>query len=58
MILLLGIINTYNGHLQPSEEFRLNILEPDIKDDLDYIVGLLGKKQKRFLQGAKDNLDD
>lgn len=39
--LLLRILNTYLGHLRPSEEIYLDDLDPSITEDLSYLVGLI-----------------
>jgi hypothetical protein len=45
--LALNIVNTYSRFLVPSNEFRLDSLEPGIVDDISYLTGLIMRDNAR-----------
>jgi len=45
-VLLLRIINTYKRYLDSSELF-LNFLAPNVRDELEYLIGLIEKDNER-----------
>jgi hypothetical protein len=45
--LLLRIINTYSGYLVPSEDIRLDDIEPSVVDDMSYLIKLIEQDNAR-----------
>jgi hypothetical protein len=45
--LLIKIINTYGSYLVPSQEFRIDVLAPNIRDDIEFVIERINKKALR-----------
>jgi hypothetical protein len=45
---LMEIINAYGGYLTPSQGFHLDVLAPNIHDDIEFVIERIGKKEPKI----------